>query len=709
MRRMARRGQDHVTQHAQQGARITDSDPGFDPALPAAEASAAARLGISPARFTTASDKAGLEALCRFAEEAYLDNPLPAIFKERMFVRLSQAANTRYCLVRHVGRLIGNGYPAGDRTAVPQGEDEVAALLRRPPVPPAEVADLAARIAARGALPDLPPAGSSAEGEVLDALASVLTRPDHAVQIADALTIAVGAERYAQMVALVSYIRAEHFWAQAHPELSCAPDLAFIEQHYPVLSEALADPLSHGADGNVLAGPGSNVARARGGGELQRVLDYDAFGILVLARDGTLVDANDRLFAKTGRTRAQLEAGTLDWVGLVAPDHAAEARQQLTIFAATGRTGPFETQLLHSDGSRKWVLMAGRELGDGTLVAFAIDIDAGKRAQAALGEVEARQRALIEGIPQLVWRAVDGGEWTWSSPQWTAFTGLSAQASLGFGWETAVHPSDRSAARAFWRSAERTGRLEMEGRILHAATGEYRWFATRATPVRDEAGGIVEWLGTSTDVHELRTMQERYVRLAAELQHRARNILSLIRSVFVRTAEATADRSDMIDHFRGRLDALARAQVIVTRHPDGSADLETLIRDELITVGVSDGAQVSVAGPEVALPLALAESLGLAVHELTTNALKFGAWRTTTGQVDIRWHVEVDQHGAPVLDFTWTERGVPVVSTSPSQDGFGRELIEDALPDRHGATTSLTFQGGGVRCAIRLPLVSNDG
>jgi two-component sensor histidine kinase len=165
----------------------------------------------------------------------------------------------------------------------------------------------------------------------------------------------------------------------------------------------------------------------------------------------------------------------------------------------------------------------------------------------------------------------------------------------------------------------------------------------------------------------------------------------------------------MIDHFRGRLDALARAQVIVTRHPEGSADLETLIRDELITVGVSDGAQVSVAGPEVALPLALAESLGLAVHELTTNALKFGAWRSTTGQVDIRWHVEVDQHGGRVLDFTWTERGVPVVSTSPSQDGFGRELIEDALPDRHGATTSLTFQGGGVRCAIRLPLVSNDG
>jgi len=673
-----------------------------------AEASAAARLGISPARFTTASDKAGLEALCRFAEEAYLDNPLPAVFKERVFVRLSQAARTHYCLVRHVSRLIGIGYPAGDRSAAPQEEVAVVALLDRPFVPPDEVADLAARIAARAPLADLPPAGAREEGEVLDALASVFTRPDGAVRIAEALTAAVGPERYAQMVALLSYVRAEVFWAQAHPELSCAADLATIAQHYPQLGMLLARAAPTVDGDDPAPGPGSNAPRARGGGELQRVLDYDAFGILVLARDGTLVDANDRLFAVTGRTRAELEAGALDFVGLIAPDHAAEARRQLTIFAATGRVGPFETQFLHTDATRRWALVAGRELGDGTLVAFAIDIDAGKRAQAALSESEARQRALIEGIPQLVWRAVDGGEWTWCSPQWTAFTGLSAPQTLGFGWEAAVHPSDRAAARAFWRSAESTGRLEMEGRILHAATGEYRWFATRATPVRDDDGAIVEWLGTSTDVHELRTIQERYVRLAAELQHRARNILSVIRSVFVRTAEATEDRSDMIDHFRGRLDALARTQVIVTRHPDGSADLESLIRDELISVGVSDGAQVSVGGPDVALTLSNAESIGLAVHELTTNSLKFGALRMN-GQVDIRWYVDVDHNGARMLDFTWVERGVPVVPTNPSRDGFGRELIEEALPYRHGATTSLVFQGGGVRCSIRLPLVSGDG
>ncbi|WP_375270360.1 sensor histidine kinase [Sphingomonas sp.] len=694
-----------MTQPAHDDAPNPDRIPAHD----SAEASAAQRLGVSPARFTSASDKAGLEALCRFAAEAYLDNPLPPLFKERAFVRLSQAAGVRYCLVRHVSRLVGNGYPAGERDTPHQDRQAVVALLRRPFVTRGELDDLVTRVTARDAAPgSLPAAGSDDEADVLDALARVFTCPADAVPVAEALTAAVGPERYAQMVALLSYVRAEHFWAQAHPELSCASDLAWLDRHHPDLAALLVDPRPIADADTAATRRGSSAPRRRGGGELQRLLDYTAFGILVLARNGTLIEANDRLLAKTGRTRAELEAGALDWVGLVAPEHASDARHQLTIFATTGRVGPFETQFVAPGGARRWVLMAGRELEDGTLVAFAIDIDAGKRAQAALAESEARQRALVEGMPQLVWRAVDGGEWTWSSPQWSSFTGLTAQQSLGFGWEAALHPSDRAAARAFWRSAERTGLLEMEGRILHAATGEYRWFTTRAAPVRDARGAVVEWLGTSTDVHDLRVMQERYVRLTAELQHRARSILSVIRSVFMRTAEATHDRSDMVDHFRGRLDALARTQVIVTRYPHGSADLEALVHDELISVGATDAARVSVTGPEVALSLSLAEAMGLAVHELTTNALKFGALKGN-GQVDVRWRVDVDQGGARALDFNWIERGVPAISTDPSSDGFGREYIEQVLPQRHGAATSLSFRGGGVTCSIRMPLSSDDG
>ncbi|WP_163413770.1 PAS domain-containing protein, partial [Escherichia coli] len=83
-------------------------------------------------------------------------------------------------------------------------------------------------------------------------------------------------------------------------------------------------------------------------------------------------------------------------------------------------------------------------------------------------------------------------------------TGLSEEESRGTGWLKALHPDDRETAVAFWQDAQSTGRLEMEGRICHAPEGRYRWFQTRATALRDDQGRLLEWLGTSTDIDDLR-------------------------------------------------------------------------------------------------------------------------------------------------------------------------------------------------------------
>ncbi len=125
------------------------------------------------------------------------------------------------------------------------------------------------------------------------------------------------------------------------------------------------------------------------------------------------------------------------------------------------------------------------------------------RAASARDEGERRLRTLVESIPQLVWRAADPGLWTWSSPQWTAYTGLPLEASLGEGWLQALHPGDREAEVAAWREAEANGLLEVDYRLRHAASGRHHWFQTRGTPVRDEAGAVTEWVGTCTDVDDL--------------------------------------------------------------------------------------------------------------------------------------------------------------------------------------------------------------
>lgn len=202
----------------------------------------------------------------------------------------------------------------------------------------------------------------------------------------------------------------------------------------------------------------------------------------------------------------------------------------------------------------------------------------------------------------------------------------------------------------------------------------------------------------------LRASEHRARVLLAELQHRVRNILFVIRSVFTRTLEAGGTIDQMAEHFRGRLDALARTQVVVTQSPAGTADLENLIRDELLSVGARDGPQLSLEGPDVGLSAELAESMGLALHELTTNSIKYGALSQPGAQLTIRWAVNLGYGDLPRLVFSWAEQGVPAVPVDPDRRGFGTELITQALPYRLGAETSLEFRPGGVRCVIELPL-----
>jgi two-component sensor histidine kinase len=132
-------------------------------------------------------------------------------------------------------------------------------------------------------------------------------------------------------------------------------------------------------------------------------------------------------------------------------------------------------------------------------------------------------------------------------------------------------------------------------------------------------------------------------------------------------------------------------------------DLENLIRDELMSVGACEGSRVRIEGRDVDLTPRLAETLGLAFHELITNALKYGALRFNDAQLDIQWTIR--QHdGRATLELCWSETGVPAVTTVPTRAGFGRELIEEVLPYRLGAQTELEFRGGGIRCLIRVPL-----
>ncbi len=224
-----------------------------------------------------------------------------------------------------------------------------------------------------------------------------------------------------------------------------------------------------------------------------------------------------------------------------------------------------------------------------------------------------------------------------------------------------------------------------------------RWMAIIVYP---STNGLAVFI---RDVGERRRAEERQRLLMAELQHRVKNILSVVRSITVRTVESSSDLADFSAHFDGRLGALARAQAVLARRAGEDADLEQMVREELLSHAVEEQSLV-VAGAPVNLRHKAAETLALTVHELATNAVKYGALSSVSGKVTVSWHIKETAAGE-VLCFRWIETGVPVIDPRPARRGFGRDLIEHGLPyDLPDAKTTLTFAAGGAQCTIELPL-----
>ncbi len=324
-------------------------------------------------------------------------------------------------------------------------------------------------------------------------------------------------------------------------------------------------------------------------------------------------------------------------------------------------------------------------------------------SSAGLSKGEAWLLALVEGMPQMIWRSAARGTWTWSSPQWARYTGQATDESNGGGWLSALHPDDQSIAKEAWMLAAEAGEYHAEMRIRRH-DGSYRWFQTRGEALRDNDGAILEWIGTSTDVDDLRQLQSQQKVLVAELQHRTRNLIAVVHSIASQTLQRAGTLAAFRDRFEERLAALSRVQGLLSTSEHTPITIRRLLELELGALA-EDHIQerVETVGPNTIVRNSTAQTLALAVHELSTNALKYGALATPNGRLTVQWHEHI-RNDNPWLRLEWRETGLLTRRTPSTKLGYGRILIEQALPRQLGAETRLDLGSGYMACTIDLPL-----
>ncbi len=216
------------------------------------------------------------------------------------------------------------------------------------------------------------------------------------------------------------------------------------------------------------------------------------------------------------------------------------------------------------------------------------------------------------------------------------------------------------------------------------------------TPLRDQAGNLIGAVNMLVDITERRRAETRVEMLAREVDHRSKNMLAVIQAMvrFTR-AESIKEFTDAVE---GRVAALSRAHSLLSDSRWRGADMRTLVREELAPFWLQEKGRASFDGPPVALVPAAAQSMAIMIHELATNAVKYGAFAAPKGSVRVDWLLDADGW----LRLCWTEADGPPVAR-PSRHGFGLEVIERTVVDQFDGEAHFDWRPEGLTCTLSIP------
>jgi PAS domain S-box-containing protein len=374
-----------------------------------------------------------------------------------------------------------------------------------------------------------------------------------------------------------------------------------------------------------------------------------------------------------------------------------------------GRAVPGREALMERrDGTRIYIMpnptpvhdAAGRIVG---VVNMTLDISERKEAELALAERDL-QLALAGKAARVGSFAYDTStELIQVSQGYTVLHGLPEGTTEipRSRWRAGVHPEDLPRLDAHrdkvWRERRRESNIEY--RIVHA-DGEMRWIEARSFTSYDHNGRPQRVVGVNIDITERKRAEEHQRVLVAELDHRVKNVLATVSAIISRTQDASLLAADFATALDGRIRSMSSTHELLSQGRWRGIPLLELIQRELAPFVTSDNADIE--GPDAVLSAEAAQIMAMVLHELVTNAAKYGALSTQSGRVRVGWRWRTN--GAPLarLVVEWQEIGGPTVPAC-NQSGYGTSVIRELLPYELGGKVDLVFADDGVRCRLEIP------
>ncbi|HVM99309.1 MAG TPA: HWE histidine kinase domain-containing protein [Caulobacteraceae bacterium] len=333
-----------------------------------------------------------------------------------------------------------------------------------------------------------------------------------------------------------------------------------------------------------------------------------------------------------------------------------------------------------------------------------LDVSALKSAEVEAARQQSLVDVALDAAAMGIWEydiVADRLSWDRRGAALIGFTGdpISLNAFMSL-----VHPDDVERVAAAQDAAERGdggGYYRIEHRLL-LPDGRARWIEITGRLFFDAEGIATRAVGTVRDVDEEVADRERQAILAAELDHRVKNSLSLVLAIVDQARRTSRSPGDLTDRIRNRVLALSKTHNILAARNWREVDIRELLADELVPYGLGETERIQLTGAPAPIGPKGAVSLGMLFHELATNAARHGALASEHGRLSVAWSVASGAAGDEIV-LTWKESGGPPVPQQ-RRKGFGTLMIERGLMREHPGGVRLLFEPDGVRCELKLAL-----